>query len=151
MPARKAFRPKQAWQLLRAQSTDIASTWPCWYLQVLSGTDLIAEGKIKARAQPPSGQSAAPEADAAEPEWPFEANETVDAAAFYREMGRAGLTYGPDFRMVKRTSVDGGIAHMRWVARNICSYNFLGLQGLYLSLLSAAVTLSITTLMYVKN
>ncbi len=80
-------------------------------LQVLNGTDLIAEGKIKATPQAEAAEKLSEAAPA--PEWPFEAVETVDAAAFYRDVARTGINYGPHFRMVQKASVDGTIAFMR--------------------------------------
>jgi len=79
---------------------------------VLNGTDLIAEGRIKATAA--KGEAAEKPAEVGEPpEWPFDGVNTVEADAFYRDVARTGINYGPCFRMVQKASVDGTIAFMR--------------------------------------
>ena len=45
--------------------------------------------------------------------WAFGPLETIQSEAFYRMIGRTGITYGEDFRMVKRVSCRGGDAMMR--------------------------------------
>lgn len=79
---------------------------------MLSGTDLIAEGKIKATA-PKADREAAEKPTEQAPGWPYDAVNTVEAAAFYRDVARTGINYGPHFRMVQKASVDGTIAFMR--------------------------------------
>ena len=49
--------------------------------------------------------------------WTFGPLETVQSEAFYRMIGRTGITYGEDFRMVKRVSCRGGDAMMRSACR----------------------------------
>ena len=45
--------------------------------------------------------------------WAFGPLETIQSEAFYRMIGRTGITYGDGFRMVKRVSCRGGDALMR--------------------------------------
>ena len=45
--------------------------------------------------------------------WAFGPLDTIQSEAFYRMIGRTGITYGEDFRMVKRVSCRGGDAMMR--------------------------------------
>ena len=40
-----------------------------------------------------------------EPEWGFSPLETVEKHHFYNAVGRTGIEYGPDFRMVRRTNI----------------------------------------------
>lgn len=88
-------------------------------MQVLNGTDLIAEGKIRATstlAEKKESQQAAAEAsneEASDSVWPHAKTDTVDADAFYRDVSRTGITYGPCFRMVQKASTDGSQALMR--------------------------------------
>ena len=62
----------------------------------------------------PSAQPAEAPEPAQQPTWPFEPSATVDAAAFYKDVARTGISYGPCFRMVQQASIDGTIAFMRW-------------------------------------
>jgi hypothetical protein len=45
--------------------------------------------------------------------WKFDPMETIQSEAFYRMIGRTGITYGDTFRMVKRVSSRDGDAMMR--------------------------------------
>ena len=45
--------------------------------------------------------------------WRFGPMETIQSEAFYRMIGRTGITYGDTFRMVKRVSSRDGDAMMR--------------------------------------
>ena len=45
--------------------------------------------------------------------WGFDSMETIQSEAFYRMIGRTGITYGDTFRMVKRVSSHDGNAMMR--------------------------------------
>ena len=45
--------------------------------------------------------------------WALGPLDTIQSEAFYRMIGRTGITYGEDFRMVKRVSCRGGDAMMR--------------------------------------
>ena len=45
--------------------------------------------------------------------WRFGVMETIQDEAFYRMIGRTGITYGDTFRMVKRVSSRDGDAMMR--------------------------------------
>ena len=91
------------------------------YVQVLNGTDLIAEGKIKATALEASVKAEA-ESSGEQPEmWPCAGEETVDADAFYRDVSRTGITYGPCFRMVQKASADGSQCLMRYNSKFIVS------------------------------
>ncbi len=45
--------------------------------------------------------------------WSFDPMETIQSEAFYRMIGRTGITYGDTFRMVKRVSSRDGDAMMR--------------------------------------
>lgn len=78
---------------------------------MLSGTDLIAEGRIKPRASPAPKSEVGEIAEASE--WPFGPSETIGADAFYRDVARTGIDYGPCFQMVEKASVDGKTAFMR--------------------------------------
>ncbi|CAK0786732.1 hypothetical protein CVIRNUC_009946 [Coccomyxa viridis] len=136
--------------------------------QVLQETDIIAEGRIKARAAPaapkkaeeeskdvsaeapgdtvpppaegaaaeaapapaaeaPAAEPAAPaaegeapaaeEEEAAEPvmvDWPYGALDTVEASTFYLDVARAGIQYGPHFKMVHKRHIEGKQVVLRW-------------------------------------
>ena len=45
--------------------------------------------------------------------WSFGIMETIQSEAFYRMIGRTGITYGDTFRMVRRVSSHDGDAMMR--------------------------------------
>ena len=45
--------------------------------------------------------------------WDFDSMQTIQSEAFYRMIGRTGITYGDTFRMVKRVSSQDGNAMMR--------------------------------------
>lgn len=86
-------------------------------MQVLNGTDLIAEGKISAgaaRKDHKEPAAVASDVESADAEWPYSNVDTVDADAFYRDVSRTGITYGPCFRMVQKASTDGSQALMRY-------------------------------------
>ena len=87
------------------------------HAQVLNGTDLIAEGKISAAAAKKDNQETPVEVsdrEAAHIQWPHNSIDTVDADAFYRDVSRTGITYGPCFCMVQKASTDGSQALMRY-------------------------------------
>ncbi|CAL8464659.1 g4194 [Coccomyxa elongata] len=46
--------------------------------------------------------------------WGFGPMETIQSEAFYRMIGRTGITYGDTFRMVKRVASNDAAAMMRW-------------------------------------
>ena len=46
-------------------------------------------------------------------EWPHGALSTLDADAFYRQVLRTGIRYGPRFRMLLRKAIDGSAAVLR--------------------------------------
>ncbi len=46
-------------------------------------------------------------------EWPHGELDTLDAAAFYRQVARTGIRYGPRFRMLLRKSAGGAAAVLR--------------------------------------
>ncbi|KAK9904717.1 hypothetical protein WJX75_001194 [Coccomyxa subellipsoidea] len=46
--------------------------------------------------------------------WGFGPMETIQSEAFYRMIGRTGITYGDTFRMVKRVASSDAAAMMRW-------------------------------------
>jgi fatty acid synthase len=46
-------------------------------------------------------------------EWPYEQMDTLDADEFYRDVGRAGIEYGPNFRMLLKRHIDGRAAVLR--------------------------------------
>ncbi len=48
--------------------------------------------------------------------WGFGPMETIKSEAFYRMIGRTGITYGDTFRMVKRVASNDAAAMMRCVA-----------------------------------
>ncbi len=81
----------------------------------MSGTDLIAEGNISATAVVKDGTGAAEtsDKDSAGSLWPHACVDTVNVDAFYRDVSRTGITYGPCFRMVQKASTDGSQALMR--------------------------------------
>ncbi len=61
---------------------------------------------------------AAPAEEEAEPEkveveWPYKALDTVDAGTFYLDVARAGIQYGPHFRMVEKRHIDGKAVVLR--------------------------------------
>lgn len=90
-------------------------------MQVLSGTDLIAEGKVKAVAALPKPEQEVTEDGSEEasreategPQWPLPSISTVEKDAFYRDLARMGLNYAPRFRMVEKVSVDSKLAFLR--------------------------------------
>ena len=47
-------------------------------------------------------------------EWPLGELDTLDAQAFYLQVVRLGIEYGPHFRMVCKTSADGQTAVLRF-------------------------------------
>ena len=49
-------------------------------------------------------------------EWPYNALDTVDAGTFYRDVARAGIQYGPHFRMVEKRHIDGKAVVLRCAA-----------------------------------
>lgn len=64
----------------------------------------------------PAAAAAAEEEEAAEPaviEWPHSALDTVDAGTFYLDVSRAGIQYGPHFRMVEKRHINGGAVVLR--------------------------------------
>ena len=101
--------------------------------QVLHGGDLICEGFVlplkvapkaagaaavprapvagappdaaPAAAAAPAGQAPFEAAEQVEPEWAYDALETVEAPQFYNAVSRTGIQYGPHFRMVRRTNI----------------------------------------------
>lgn len=40
-------------------------------------------------------------------DWPYEALDTVDAGTFYLDVSRAGIQYGPHFKMVTKRHIEG--------------------------------------------
>jgi hypothetical protein len=57
-----------------------------------------------------AAEAAAEEAAAPEPvqvDWPYEALDTVDAGTFYLDVARAGIQYGPHFKMVEKRHIEG--------------------------------------------
>jgi hypothetical protein len=53
------------------------------------------------------------EPEMVEVEWPYNALDTVDAGTFYRDVARAGIQYGPHFRMVEKRHKDGKAVVLR--------------------------------------
>lgn len=49
-----------------------------------------------------------------EVEWPYNALDTVDAGTFYLDVARAGIQYGPHFRMVEKRHIDGKAVVLRY-------------------------------------
>lgn len=49
-------------------------------------------------------------------EWPHDELSTLDADAFYRQVLRTGIRYGPHFRMLLRKTTDGSAAVLRCAA-----------------------------------
>lgn len=54
-------------------------------------------------------------------EWPHGALDTLDADAFYRQVVRTGIRYGPRFKMLLKKSTDGSAAVLRHARRRPCS------------------------------
>ena len=82
--------------------------------QVLNGTDLIADGKIKATSVATNVKEEGSQDDKTpDSPWPHSPVQTVDADAFYRDVARSGINYGQCFRMVQKASTDGSQALMR--------------------------------------
>ena len=105
--------------------------------KVLCSLSLLVCGQAadeapSAEALPAEGEAAAAPAEAGEPakepkeenlgnkdelwmhKWDFGIMETIQSEAFYRMIGRTGITYGDTFRMVRRVSSNDGDAMMRW-------------------------------------
>ncbi len=40
-------------------------------------------------------------------EWPYDALDTVEAGTFYLDVARAGIQYGPHFKMVHKRHIQG--------------------------------------------
>ena len=60
---------------------------------------------------------AAEEEEAAEPvmvDWPYGALDTVEASTFYLDVARAGIQYGPHFKMVHKRHIEGKQVVLRW-------------------------------------
>ena len=88
------------------------------------------EDAPSAEAAPAEGEAAGAPAEAQEPKeenlgdkdelwihkWDFGVMETIQSEAFYRMIGRTGITYGDTFRMVRRVSSHDGDAMMRWAS-----------------------------------
>lgn len=61
----------------------------------------------------------APAEEPAEPtkvEWPYGALDTVEAGTFYLDVARAGIQYGPHFRMVHKRQIEGKQVVLRYAA-----------------------------------
>ena len=57
----------------------------------------------------PGEAPAAEEEEAAEPvmvDWPYNALDTVEASTFYLDVARAGMQYGPHFKMVGKHHIE---------------------------------------------
>ncbi len=48
-------------------------------------------------------------------DWPYDKLDTVDAGTFYLDVARAGIQYGPHFRMLERRHISGGAVVLRCV------------------------------------
>ncbi|EIE19942.1 hypothetical protein COCSUDRAFT_58179 [Coccomyxa subellipsoidea C-169] len=109
---------------------------------VTQGGDLIAEGKISVVHQKegpkptadaaekeeapekvaaeettiPTETDADAEAEPTEVDWSHGALDTMEAPAFYRQVLRTGIRYGPHFRMLVKKTIDGSAAVLRWDA-----------------------------------
>lgn len=46
-------------------------------------------------------------------DWPYDKLDTVDAGTFYLDVARAGIQYGPHFRMVERRHISGSAVVLR--------------------------------------
>ena len=65
----------------------------------------------------PGEAPAAEEEETAEPvmvEWPYGALDTVEASTFYLDVARAGIQYGPHFKMVHKRHIEGKQVVLRW-------------------------------------
>ena len=69
--------------------------------------------------------------------WELDNLQTVQSEAFYRMIGRTGITYGDTFRMVKRVSIDHDSAMMRCARPALAQ---LGLVPLSLACMRGTVT-----------
>ena len=47
-------------------------------------------------------------------EWPYDALDTVEAGTFYLDVARAGIQYGPHFKMVHKRHIEGKQVVLRW-------------------------------------
>ncbi|KAK9916399.1 hypothetical protein WJX75_002178 [Coccomyxa subellipsoidea] len=108
---------------------------------VTQGGDLIAEGKISvvhqkeapkptadaaekedapekpaAEETSPAETSADAEAEPTEVDWSHGVLDTMEAPAFYRQVLRTGIRYGPHFKMLVKKTIDGSAAVLKWDA-----------------------------------
>ena len=60
-------------------------------------------------------------------EWPHGALDTVDGGTFYLDVARAGIQYGPHFRMLARRAVDGTAVVLRRARACACAAPHSGL------------------------
>jgi fatty acid synthase len=61
----------------------------------------------------PDEAIAAAEEKPASVKWPHGVLDTIEAGDFYLDVARAGIQYGPAFRMLRRASGDGAAAVLR--------------------------------------
>ena len=47
-------------------------------------------------------------------DWPHGALDTVEASTFYLDVARAGIQYGPHFKMVHKRHIEGKQVVLRW-------------------------------------
>ncbi|EIE23140.1 hypothetical protein COCSUDRAFT_47508 [Coccomyxa subellipsoidea C-169] len=72
------------------------------------------EAKPEAAAPADAEAQEEAEPEKVEVEWPYNALDTVDAGTFYLDVARAGIQYGPHFRMVEKRHIDGKAVVLRW-------------------------------------
>ena len=80
-----------------------------WTSPLISGLTEVVIGAGEAPA--------AEEEEAAEPvmvDWPYGALDTVEASTFYLDVARAGIQYGPHFKMVHKRHIEGKQVVLRW-------------------------------------
>lgn len=79
-----------------------------------------ADGAEAAEQKPEDGEAPAAEAEVeaeidntVKVEWAYGELDTLSADSFYLDVSRAGIEYGPKFRMLKQRHIDGRAAVLR--------------------------------------
>lgn len=71
------------------------------------------ESKTTGTESVPQGTEEATPIDDGSSAWPYPEEETINKDTFYRTIGRTGIHYGPDFKMVWRVNTADTDAQMR--------------------------------------
>ena len=80
--------------------------------------DLQAGEAAALAATPAAEEEEATPPEPVEVEWPHDRLDTVDGSTFYLDVARAGIQYGPHFRMVQKRHLEGSAVVLRCAPRN---------------------------------